>query len=433
MKNKFEKNLDNSITVILCVILFLIPMLIEPNRNYNLLRFRALLLCGFLLLIAFILKIRKIKFDLIDWSAAIFGMFVIICTFTSLSTKASLYGARNRYEGTFALLTYLLVYYHAKHSFKYNKSIKVIGLIVYNAICIFSIVQFYLPKNIVIYPIFGSGANGTFGNTNFMGSFVSLILPLFIFKFITSGKKEYYISCITAFSAMLMCAARSGWIAFFVYIVLIISYVAYNKNKAYLKRLGITAVTFIIVAVLITNIHITGKNNFVNNKFGALQKDITSIKNEGFSDKNGSGRIRIWKMCIEVLQKYPVFGCGVDNLDMGLTIASRENYTNYLYTMNKYIDKAHNEFLHIACTMGIFALIAYLVFLSCIIFPNLKLMWNDEKKMLLMVIIFSYLTQSFFNISTIGIAPIFWFVLGTAAKYTKIEITKKKKTTPLLP
>ena len=75
-------------------------------------------------------------------------------------------------------------------------------------------------------------------------------------------------------------------------------------------------------------------------------------------------------------------------------------------------DKAHNEYLHIAATNGIPALGIYLVFLGLIIMPRISIMFKDKITFIFLLCIFSYLVQAFFNISTIGVAPLFWMILG---------------------
>lgn len=78
------------------------------------------------------------------------------------------------------------------------------------------------------------------------------------------------------------------------------------------------------------------------------------------------------------------------------------------------IDKAHNEYLQIAATLGIPALAIYSIFICMIIFPKLPKIFKQEYSLLILSVIINYLTQAFFNISTIGIAPLFWFALGIA-------------------
>ena len=147
-----------------------------------------------------------------------------------------------------------------------------------------------------------------------------------------------------------------------------------------------------------------------------MKKDMNSFEKDGLNNNLGSHRIEIWKMTLKVIEKKPLLGCGVDTLNRGLEkYASREN-AMYYFDHGCIIDKAHNEYLQIAATMGIPALITYLLFISSIVICNFKKSFKYEENLILLIVILSYLIQAFFNISVIGVAPIFWFVLGIAAR-----------------
>ena len=81
----------------------------------------------------------------------------------------------------------------------------------------------------------------------------------------------------------------------------------------------------------------------------------------------------------------------------------------------------HNEYLHIAATIGIPALIIYLIFISTILIPKMKQMMNNKVSYIITLAIICYLVQAFFNISTIGVAPIFWMILGLSDNTEIIE------------
>lgn len=89
-----------------------------------------------------------------------------------------------------------------------------------------------------------------------------------------------------------------------------------------------------------------------------------------------------------------------------------EESFEFIKAHNGIPDKAHNEYLNIAVTLGIPALIVYMIFLIAIVLPNLKYIFKRKDIFIILSIIGSYLVQAFFNISTIGIAPIFWLCLG---------------------
>ena len=105
-------------------------------------------------------------------------------------------------------------------------------------------------------------------------------------------------------------------------------------------------------------------------------------------------------------------GVGPDNLKNGIVKNVTDESFEFIKAHNGIPDKAHNEYLNIAVTLGIPALVVYMAFLIAIIFPNLKNIFKRKDIFIILSIIGSYLVQAFFNISTIGIAPIFWLCLG---------------------
>ncbi len=79
-----------------------------------------------------------------------------------------------------------------------------------------------------------------------------------------------------------------------------------------------------------------------------------------------------------------------------------------------------------AVTLGIPALLIYIAFILCILKDNIKDIETNDEKLILYLIIISYLVQANFNISTIGVAPLFWFSLGLLD--SKENSTNQQKT-----
>ena len=82
--------------------------------------------------------------------------------------------------------------------------------------------------------------------------------------------------------------------------------------------------------------------------------------------------------------------------------------------------------MQIAAIIGIPALIIYLGFLALIVLPKMKIMFKDKTSFIIFLIILSYLAQAFFNISTIGVAPLFWMILGLSDNEEFILKIKKE-------
>ena len=405
MKNKI-------ITTILTILIIALPIAIMPGKTtYNIPKVWTLLIGGAILLILLLINYKKLELDKKDYVILIFALLVFISTICSSNIKISILGIDNRWEGMLAFYTYILIYFCAKKFLKYkdNKTLLNVLYGVYISISILGILQYYikLPTN-DLYPIFNKGACGTFGNTNFMGSFISMGIPIFIITYIIKGDKISFITSLLVFFCLIACRARSGWVAFGIFSIILLIYLIKNKNKKLFKRAVILVVCFIMIFMLLY----LPEKSIVKQKINQVKNDVTIAKTKGLNDKLGSSRIQVWKIVIELIEKYPIFGVGTDNLKKGIADNLTETSINFILRAKVSIDKAHNEYLHIAVTLGIPSLVIYLTFLCMIVFPKLKNILKQEKTFINLSVIISYLAQAFFNISTIGVAPLFWLSLG---------------------
>ena len=214
------------------------------------------------------------------------------------------------------------------------------------------------------------------------------------------------------FHNMIANGSRSGWVAFAVVTLFIIVYLISKKNKDFWKRAIALYLCFTAIFVYIMMGIGLGGQSFARSKFFAMFGDFKILQEGEDLDRMGSGRIGIWKMAIKVTKAKPIFGCGVDNFLDGTFTYCHEDAVDWRNKTNTVADKAHNEYLQISSTMGIPSLIIYLTFLTLILKPRAKNMFKDDLSFGLSMVIISYLVQAFFNISTIGVAPLFWAVLG---------------------
>ena len=400
------------ITIVITILIIALPLAIIPKGElYNLPKIWILAIGGVALLILLLVNYKKLKLDKKDYVILVFAILIFISTMLSSSVKTSIIGEKNRYEGMIAFYTYILIYFCAKKFLKYKNKEILLNILhaIYLIISILGILQYYIkmPTN-VLYPIFNKGACGTFGNTNFMGSFISMGIPVFIITYIMKNNKISFITSLLVFFCLIACRARSGWVAFIVFSIIMLAYLIKNKNKEYLKRAAILLLCF----VMIFGVLYLPSNSKIRNKLDKTKEEVLIAKRSGTNDRLGSGRVQIWKIVIEVIKKYPIFGVGTDNLKNGIYENLTETNIDLIQKAKGIIDKAHNEYLQIAVTLGIPALIVYLIFIGLIILPNIKKIFKQEVIFIILSIIISYLVQAFFNISTIGVAPLFWLTLG---------------------
>ena len=412
------------------IIIFLIPLLLLPSEiksiPYNTLKYVTLLTCGLILLVVLILKRKELKFDLIDKTLIAFYILICISTIFSMDIMKSILGERNRFEGLLTFTVYFLTYYGGKYYFKFDKKLITFGIISLCITTVIGILQYYnIFPLYYLYdafniPYVAGFASSTFGNTNFFGSYLSMALTLLMALYIVKNKKIYLVMSYLSFYMIILTMTRSAWVGLAFASIFGIVYVVKNRNKDIIKRAIILSIGFVLIFIWILNtpdwirnkLPTYSHNMSLYNRLNLISSELNSALTTGEIDKTfGSGRIEIWRMVLKVIAMKPMLGSGPDTLADSLIHNVTTDAVNYIERTNTYADKAHNEYLQIAATIGIPALVVYLAFIAQILSKQ-KNMFKDEPTFILMIPIIAYLTQAFFNISTIGVAPIFWLLLG---------------------
>ncbi len=407
------------ITIILTLTVILAPILIVPdyiNQSHYILKLWVLLIAGLLFMVLLLTNYKNFSIDGKDVFVLVFLGLVVISAIFAVDIKTTIIGEEDRYEGLFMFITYVCIYLCSKKFFKYEKIENFLNIMFYVSMIIglLGIAQTYInyPK---LYPIFNkeiSAICSTFGNANFFGSFISIVLPTSIIIFIFKGNKKSFILSLVMFFNMISAGNRSTWVSFGIVAIIGIIYIAKNRKEEYFKRMAILIICFCLIFIYL--LYATGTNSTTFDKLNLMRKDLQRASEEGITSELGSQRIAIWKLTVELIKKRPILGCGVDCLKLGLCQYCPEEFGKFMLETGVVVDKAHNEYLQIAATIGIPALAIYLIFVGVILFPKIKYMLKNKENFIICVTIISYLVQAFFNISTIGVAPIFWMILGLA-------------------
>lgn len=336
-------------------------------------------------------------------------------------------------------ITYICIYMCAKKFFIIKNKKILYNIIFYTGLFIgvLGILQRYVDC-VKLAPIFNKGICSTFGHSNFFGSYISIILPIGLSYYILKGNTKFFILSFILFFNMIASGTRSAWVALCIVVFFIILFLIKQRNKEYYKRFLIALIAFLLVFIYVYNgvriTHIFNRNtNVTNTSLQTTKKKVEKVKSEikiaqtqGINKKMGSSRIWIWIMTIDLIKQKPIIGCGTDNLKNGLLEYTSDEFMSFYHERNEIIDKAHNEYLQIAATTGIPSLIIYLIFVTSILAPKMKNILSNEISFVFSIIIISYLVQAFFNISTIGVAPLFWMILGFSDNKKLLEVLDSK-------
>ena len=140
--------------------------------------------------------------------------------------------------------------------------------------------------------------------------------------------------------------------------------------------------------------------------FNKTKSQSMEIAKGNVDDSFGTKRLFIWKSTVKIIPKHLLHGAGIDNFYFafdGKELVYKNGIDSY--------DKAHNEYLQLIITEGLFALIVYLLLCVKTVYTKTKSLKKDKELYLILPVI-GYLVQAFFNISVIEVAPIFYMFLG---------------------
>ncbi|NLK95207.1 MAG: O-antigen ligase family protein [Clostridiales bacterium] len=407
------KIINNIILLVLTIMPFILMDSKSPLLDG---KYYFMLITGIILLILS-LKIEKINIKIIDITALLFILSIFISSVFSPDKFTAFWGSANRGEGFFTILIYVILFFLSSKYLDINEKTLDIILISSCIMALHGILQFFGFDIVqIIYPLYNnlaSDAIGTIGNRNFFSSYICIFLFLGMGLYIFKGNKKYLVYSSILFAALLCSLTRSGWLAFIIYSILGLLFIL--KRKDALKR---SAIIILLFTVIFGVLNISTDNSIINRS-----NKNQVISSQGLLVGSVGGRAEILRMSFKAFCDRPLLGYGPDTLEMRLSEDYTEDFIKYKLAHGVYVDKSHNEFLEYAVSCGVFTLIFYLVLLGLIVYGLFKNKEKDINKILLITII-GYLVQSFFNISMIAVAPIFWILLGVS--YKNIKTNKKE-------
>jgi hypothetical protein len=274
-----------------------------------------------------------------------------------------------------------------------NKTERLLKAMVYTATIVscLGLLQ-YFGINIVPHgPYTASGmlSYGTMPHPDFFGTYTVFILPAAIFLFLRSKKLYNMVFPVMIYVGQVVSLCRGTWLATLPGLAIIALY-AWKRpelRKSFFVLLG----AFVVVTLLLMPAN-----------HGILLARIFSLKGTygiTLNDTAGSYRMYIWRGAFHLFLLYWPFGIGPDHLIYAMLITPAHELA----------DKAHDIYLEMGLTMGIFTLLSYLAFLGIILRK-----WKTEIGFVLFTMIAVYLIQGVANIDIVVIMPLFWIVLGLA-------------------
>lgn len=363
---------------------------------------------------------KLIRFDSINRTLLIYFMLLVVSLFFALNRELAIHGSPRREDGFRIMMVYFLLFLAARTSAisetKFNVGIEISAMI----LSIYGIMQFYgldpFPRDFIRSR--WRTAFSTFGNPNFFGSYLVLVIPVALDGFIKRRKNISGFVYSILLYALLCTRTRSAWIGAAVAIVayLVASRISPSHCRQDIRRLVCILVITLAVVLMFNTLN---SNAFVQRSRSIFEGALSVIRNEE-PERAGSGRIFIWRRVILLIRDRPLTGYGIENLREPFAERFNEDVMA-VFGRILYFDKAHNEYLHIAVTTGIPSLIVYLLLVTKAFHAGLTRLREYDTYCPFVASVLGYLVQAFFNISVVSVAYIFWVFLGILCSYDDLH------------
>lgn len=128
-----------------------------------------------------------------------------------------------------------------------------------------------------------------------------------------------------------------------------------------------------------------------------------------------SGRGYIWAKTLPLLKNTVLLGTGPDTFFLEYPY---NDYVSDRFYFESEVNRPHNLYLQIGVQTGVVSLVAFLIFVGIYLVSSFRLYWKAENSFLstvgkgIMAGVAGYLTAGMVNDSIVGIAQIFWVLIG---------------------
>ena len=356
-----------------------------------------------------------------------YTLSVIVSTFLSVCPEMSIKGDMLRYEGIFALLSYVAVVIIFSNIVNREEEVHVmIKLLLLSTflISLYAIIQYagFNPTEHFLSKVIPSEhrVGSTMGNSNFLGKFLVLVLPLYIAYFVYSDSniKKFYFAMgfVLSFLALIFTFTRGSWLGFGASMVLLFFIMSGEKLASH-KAKKIFAVSAILFCTIFCAGLYFAEDNAKNRSsfFPMMKYKIRS----SFDFEKGMGsatRLFLWKKGVGLILEKPVFGYGPDTHVKVLREVNFEYWGKFKDMV--IIDRVHNNYLDIAIGRGLVGLGTYLsvvVTFMMWLWKRMKRERESSRKILFCCIFaafFGYLINDLFIFSVVAVSPTFWSLMG---------------------
>ncbi|KXS44342.1 MAG: O-antigen polymerase [Candidatus Frackibacter sp. T328-2] len=428
-----NKKSNDNLLLGLCLLLFITPLIYFGEvRGYKGTKDFFGQIMIFILFITWIINIKEIKFRLNNLNKFVFvvSTLIIISFFFTEDYYFSFLGLKK-------WLSYILIYILGTLIIKDFKSVhRIFYVVVISGFiaALFGIINFYgFHFDSIIEELRGRGkVISTFGNPNYLSSFIGPVLPINFHLLLTEKKKSIRVSLFMTFAVIytaLLFARTRGVFLGLIFISGFILFTFYKYlDRGYLIKRKRIIVTVLIIIMISTAIF-SGDIPFSDEEMGSL---ASRFEQESLLSSSNQRRIMMWSITWEMIKDAPVIGNGIGTYDYLYPHYQKEFLAlkgNHDYKiLAGRAAEAHNEYLQLGAESGILAAIIFIMMLMYVAYTFFKKMpYSNSQQNLLLIILGSSLliiaihSLVSFPLHLMQTGILFWGLLSITNNFLEME------------
>jgi O-antigen ligase len=351
----------------------------------------------------------------------VFVLAAIISSWNTVNSRLTFFGGPGRYEGLLTLMAYAALYFVGVHFFgskaSFHRLVRSVAIVSF-PVAAYGVLQLFIP------PLFFGEAYtrewygglgilrvpSTVGGPVVFGGYLVSVIPLLMVMAMTSrglARAIWLSGAGVSIVALSLTLTRGAWLAAVVGWTFVVVAVGWSEwRRQIMVGISLAAAVVVAGAVLTTLVATPAQ-------IGA--RVATTVVTESGSV---ASRLYIWDRTSQLVRARPLLGWGIETL-REIFPYDRESLVRYFGLRPVIIDRAHNDTLQMAVSVGVPGAAAYIAFWIFVIAAALRV-WRRESgagRILAagwLGALTSYLVQAQFSFSSVAVTPIIWLLAGAA-------------------
>src|SRR3990170_3830109 len=220
-------------------------------------------------------------------------------------------------------------------------------------------------------PAFPSRITSTFGNPNFLGSFLAITLPLTAVSYLSSAnrKKLIYLAIfLLGFVGLLLTRSRGAIAASFLSFLLLSGIIVFGRSRDFIeKRKPFALLGLLVVAVLVAFILLDSGSESLAKRFSEAAPGEGSL----------FYRLKIWESTLNLIRHSFIFGTGLGTFQIYFPQYAVPDFYKLVPIGN--LLHSENEYLEIWSESGIIGLVLFFWLVSGVFYYAFKFIYSKAE------------------------------------------------------